>query len=410
MIHWLSLIVTALTFYHAAVVITIFIGTLRVKPPRGKRTRPFAALEGRPFVSVLVPARNEEANIKSCLDSLAKQDYPKDKYEIVVVNDRSTDNTYEIIKNFKRGSAPLSPLKEQAQNSSEGNDEPPLSVVLVNIETLPAGMVGKQNAVKRGLAVCKGDIILNTDADCIAPPSWISRMVDSFDELTGFVAGIVVNFEKGKKATLFAKLQSLDLIYLMNFAIGCIGWGKPASCIGNNIAYRKQALEDIGGYDSLGYTMTEDAALIQAVSENTKWNIKIALKGDTVIITKPVETLKDFYRQRARWILGGRDTKVKSMIFLQLALWFNLSLLVLFPFSILFSSRLLVVLSCSVLTKLLLDSLLCFSLSRKVGRLELLKWILPYEAFLIFYSVLIGFGTMFARKISWKGQIYKRKT
>jgi len=195
-----------------------------------------------------------------------------DKYEIVVVNDRSTDNTYEIIKNFQMSwwkaswnashADWLSTSQEQAQNSSEGNDEPPLSVVLVNIVTLPAGMVGKQNAVKQGLAVCKGDIILNTDADCIAPPSWISRMVDSFDELselrsnelrsTGFVAGIVVNFEKGKKAPLFAKLQSLDLIYLMNFAIGCLGWGKPISCIGNNIAYRKQALEDVGGYDSLG--------------------------------------------------------------------------------------------------------------------------------------------------------------
>lgn len=392
MILWLFIIVIALTFYHAAIVIIIFIGTLRVKPPCGRKEKP--------FISVLVPARNEEANIGNCLASLAKQDYPKDKYEIVVVNDRSTDNTYEIIKKFQ----------EQAQKSSEGNDEPPLSVVLVNIENLPAGMVGKQNAVKQGLAVCKGDIILNTDADCIAPPSWISKMVDSFDEQTGFVAGIVLNFGKGKKAPLLAKLQSLDLIYLMNFAIGCLGWGKPISCIGNNIAYRKQALEDIGGYESLGYTMTEDAALIQAVSEKTKWNIKIALHKDALIITKPVETLKDFYRQRARWILGGRDTKVKSMIFLQLALWFNLSLLVLFPFSILISSRLLVVLSCSVLTKLLLDSLLCFSLSRKVGRLELLKWILPYEAFLIFYSVLIGFGTMFAGKVNWKGQIYKRKT
>jgi cellulose synthase/poly-beta-1,6-N-acetylglucosamine synthase-like glycosyltransferase len=401
MTHWVFIILVALTAYYAVIVFSILVGTLRVcrgsasipALSKDKANHPFSSfassgLEGRPFVSVLVPARNEEENIGECLTSLMKQDYPKDKYEIVAVNDRSTDNTYGIIKGFE----------EQYTN-----------VVCLNIESLPEGMVGKQHAVKQGLEVCNGELILNTDADCILPPSWISRIVDSFDEQTGFVAGMVTTAEKGQRVSLFARLQALDLIYLMNFAIGCIGLGKPTSCIGNNIAYRKQVLDDIGGYESLGYTMTEDAALIQAVGKRTNWKVDVALHEDAVITTKPVEKLKSLYRQRSRWILGGRDTQTKSIVFLQLALWFNLALLALFPISFFVNARLPIIVFGAFIVKLLIDFIFCFPLARKIKRLDLLKWMLPYEPFLIFYSVLIGFGTLFARKVTWKGQTYRRK-
>ena len=400
MTYWVFFILVALTAYYAIIVLSILIGNLRVcrggasvcfaqqfssakplsDPPKSKTNYP--------FVSVLVPARNEEENIGECLTSLIKQDYSKDRYEIVAVNDRSTDSTYEIIKDFE----------EQYTN-----------VVCPNIETLPEGMVGKQHAVKHGLEICNGEIILNTDADCILPPSWISKIVDSFDEQTGFVVGMVTTVEKGQRAPLFANLQALDLVYLMNFAIGCIGWGKPTSCIGNNIAFRKQVIEDIGGYESLGYTMTEDAALIQAVARKTNWKVDVALHEDAVITTKPVEKLKPFYSQRSRWILGGRDTETKTIFFLQTALWFNLALLALFPISFFINTRLPIIVFGAFIAKLLIDFILCFSLARRIKRLDLLKWMLPYEGFLIFYSVLIGFGTLFARKVTWKGQTYRRK-
>jgi len=385
MTHWIFIILVALTAYYAVIVFSILVGTLRVC--RGSASIPALSKDktNRPFVSVLIPARNEEENIGECLTSLMKQDYPEDKYEIVVVNDRSTDNTYEVIKGFHT------------------------NVVCLNIEFLPEGMVGKQHAVKQGLEICKGELILNTDADCVLPPSWISKIVDSFDEHTGFVAGMVTTAEKGQRASLFAKLQALDLIYLMNFAIGCIGWGKPTSCLGNNITYRKQVLDDIGGYESLGYTMTEDAALIQAVGKRTNWKVDVALHEDAVITTKPVEKLKALYRQRSRWILGGRDTQTKTIVFLQLALWFNLALLALFPLSFFVNVRLPIIVFGTFIVKLLIDFILCFPLARKIRRLDLLKWMLPYEAFLIFYSVLIGFGTLFARKVTWKGQTYRRK-
>jgi hypothetical protein len=94
---------------------------------------------------------------------------------------------------------------------------------------------------------------------------------------------------------------------------------------------------------------------------------------------------------------------------LQLALWFNLALLALFPISFFVNVRLPIIVFGTFIVKLLIDFILCFPLARKIRRLDLLKWMLPYEAFLIFYSVLIGFGTLFARKVTWKGQTYRRK-
>jgi len=423
-IYILLTILVSLTAYYTAVVVIMLIGTLKLK-------RVFISAE-QPFVSVLIAARNEEDNIGKCLASLVKpatergdefvppssekmlssekirsaaqeaafpargeasfQDYPADKYEIVVVNDRSTDNTLNIIKEFQ---------------------ETYPNVICLSIEVDPVNMTGKQNAVNEGLKICKGEIILNTDADCVVGPSWISSMVDNFDEQTGLVMGYPVTHERRQKRRLFEKLQSLDLVYLVNYAAGCVGLGRAVSCIGNNLGFRREVIDDIGGYENLGYTLTEDAALIQAVDKNTQWRIDVARDKDSVIITEPAESLKQLYNQRRRWILGGRDTKTNSMILLHLIFAYHLLLLMLLPVGILFSifssKTLLLSLSSCIFVKLSLDAILSWRILRRLGRLDLLKFIVPYEGFLIFYSVLVSVGTMFARGVSWKGQNYPRK-
>jgi len=388
-------ILFSLTAYYTGIVVSILIGTLKLK--RGSISAE------KPFVSVLIAARNEENNIGKCLASLVRpateqgdeagfQDYPVDKYEIVVVNDRSTDNTLNIIKEFQ----------EKYPN-----------IHCLSIEIDPVDMTGKQNAVNEGLKICKGEIILNTDADCVVSPSWISSMVDNFDEQTGLVMGYPVAHERHQKRRLFEKLQSLDLIYLVNYAAGCVGLGRAVSCIGNNYGFRRQVIDDIGGYENLGYTLTEDAALIQAVDKNTQWKIDVARDKESVIITEPAESLKRLYNQRSRWILGGRDTKAHSMILMHLIFAYHLFLLMSLPVGILFSifsSKILLLslLSC-IFVKLSLDTILSWRILRKLGRLDLLKFIVPYEGFLVFYSVLVGIGTMFAKSVNWKGQNYPRK-
>ena len=379
-IYVLLAILVSLMVYYTGIVICMFIGTAKLK-------RNSISIE-QPFVSVLIAARDEEDNIGKCLASVVEQDYPADKYEIVVINDRSIDNTLNIIKEFQETSP---------------------NILCLSIETDPINMTGKQNAINQGLKICQGAIILNTDADCIVGPAWISSMVDNFDEQTGFVMGYPVAHERRQKRKLFAKLQSLDLVYLVNYAAGCVGLGRAVSCIGNNLGYRREIIDEIGGYENLGYTLTEDAALIQAVAKNTRWKIEVARDKDSVIVTEPAATLKQLYNQRRRWMLGGRDTKAYSMILLQLIFFYHLLLLMLLPVGIFFSNTLLLGLTSCIVFKLSLDALLSWRVLKRLGRLDLLKFIVLYEGFLIFYSVLVGIGAMFGKGVNWKGQNYPRK-
>ncbi len=379
--------------YYVAVVIIMLIGTARLQDNNSVIALPSRESgksgPNHSFVSVLVAARNEEDNIEKCLTSLVNQDFSVDKHEIVVVNDRSTDRTSEIIATFQ---------------TSYSN------IVSLNIKTdPPIGMTGKQHAILHGLEQCNGEIIFNTDADCVVPRRWISTMLNSFDDNTGFVMGYPLAHARHQlNASLFTKLQSLDLVHLVNHAAGCVGWGKPVTCIGNNIAYRKQAIEDIGGYSTLRYTLTEDAALIQAISKNTDWNVRVTRHKDSVIITKPAANMRQLYHQRNRWILGAQDTGTRSVILLHLTFWFYLLLLISLPVSVFLGLRALLLLSGCVFVKLLLDFCFCWSICKRIKRMDLLKYFLPYEAFLLFNVFWIGCGSMFARSVAWKGQKYPR--
>ena len=114
-----------------------------------------------PMVSIVIAARNEEKNIKQCLEKCVNQAYPSIKFEIVVVNDRSEDKTAKIIKKFAIDYK---------------------NVRLINIEALPAEYKnsGKKYALKQGIENSKGEIILLTDADCLPKTGWIKGIVQYF--------------------------------------------------------------------------------------------------------------------------------------------------------------------------------------------------------------------------------------
>jgi len=409
---WIYTILAFLAFCYILVSALLFIGVSRLRRSTARSSS--SALHSRqvaeqsegsadlPFVSILVAARNEERTIADCLESLVQQQYPSDRYEVVVVNDRSTDNTPSIIRDYM-----------ERHNT----------VKCVNIDSKPSGLTGKQNALNEGLKLCAGEIILNTDADCIAGPLWVRRIVSYFAPQVGFTIGFstVYNTQgKGQKAEgsvlhglrstlgdLFAGLQSLDMLFLMDAAAGVIGMSAPVSCLGRNLAYRKAILDDIG-YSEMGYTITEDAALIQAVAHRApNWDIAVAYDNDAAILTVAEEGVKQFLSQRTRWILGGQATRSWSLILLNTVFLFHLCLAISFPLMFFARSLIAVTLSAAFI-KAILDFVRCWRVCKEFKRTKLLKLFVPYEIFMICYSILIGFGSMFIRKVWWKGDKYTR--
>jgi len=371
----------ALSAIYAACMAVVLIGVRRL----GRYCRK-ASPGNTPTVSVLVAARNEEPGIRQCVASLLNQDYPADRYRVVVVNDRSNDRTGSI-------------LEEIATTSN--------LLTVVHISDDPVGISGKQNALRTGLRYCEGDVILNTDADCIAPETWVRRFAEEFADDVGLVIGVPVCHRKGARVSLFHALQSLDLAYLLNLAVGAAGIGKPASCIGNNMAVRRKALDAVGGYEDMGYALTEDAALIRAVDRHHEWRIAAANVPSAVVVTAPVATVRQLYRQRARWLLGGMDTGSAGVRILYLMLAVHL-VLAATP-ALIWVPALRLPLATALATKIVADFSVAWQATSTIGRRDMLRVFPAFVVYFVAYSAFIGVGSLFRPRIEWKGQVYGRR-
>ena len=147
----------------------------------------FQEVEHTPFVSVVIAMRNESKHVNRLLEEITNQMYSKKKYEIIIVNDHSTDETLELLHQFK---SPL--IKVFSLQENEG---------------------GKKRAVKKAVSIAKGDIIITTDADCSVKPYWISKIAACFiDKKIKLVAGPVAFYNSNN---IFCDLQSLEFSSLI---------------------------------------------------------------------------------------------------------------------------------------------------------------------------------------------------
>ena len=314
-----------------------------------------------PNVSVVVAARNEEENIERCVKSIVEVDYPKDKLEIIVANDGSTDRTAEIVQNLQK-------------------DSPNLK--LLNIETSINNLKGKANALAQAIDKASGEFIFMTDADCMVPKNWIKGMLKYFDDRTGVASGITI-IEHGK---IFYGMQSLDWAFLLGVAASVGKLFKPVACIGNNMAFRKKAYAEFGGYQNLKFSITEDFALFKAIVQNKKWNYAFPVDIETLVISKPVKTWKELYHQKKRWGTGGLDTGPLGIAVMAGGYIFHL-LLLLSPLFVKNLSTLLF----ALLLKFLVDGSFLFKILKRFKKIHLLKYLPFFELYYIVYVVALPF-------------------
>ncbi|MCS6808435.1 MAG: glycosyltransferase, partial [Candidatus Kapabacteria bacterium] len=189
-------VLVALIAYSVRTVIFI-IGAARERQRRIPYTVPMPT--PIPFISVVIPARNEEHTIAHCVHSLLASNYPQECFEIVVVNDRSTDRTGEVLQLLQR-------------------DIPNLVIHNTVDDNTNVNLQGKPRALHQGIMHSRGEYILMTDADCIVPPTWIPAIVQTFQNAhIGLIAAYTV--PKGKR--LFDYLQMHE--WLLNNTMASAG-------------------------------------------------------------------------------------------------------------------------------------------------------------------------------------------
>lgn len=147
-----------------------------------------------------------------------------------------------------------------------------------------------------------------TDADCFVAPGWVRTMSEPFrDPRIGLVFGPVVpgTTGLGRRTRALDRFQSFDQIFRFQYTAGAAGLGAPSGGFGNNLAVRRSALDDAGGFAGLAYSMTEDAQLICQVRDTRRWTVRAIRSAGTQVAPAPEESFSRFIRQSIRWNTGG---------------------------------------------------------------------------------------------------------
>lgn len=328
-----------------------------------------------PKVSVIVAAKNEEQNIADCIRALSRLNYPHDRLEIILVNDNSSDKTFQVMSDETKSFDFFKVIN--SRKSPEGN------------------LKGKANAIDTAIEQSTGDIIVSTDADCKVPPGWVSETVRYFSKETEMVCGFTfISTDK----SLFAKVQCIDWMYLLTLASASCGLNQIMSCIGNNLSFTKSAYEKVGGYSSINFSVTEDLALMRKINSQKKGSIKFPVDTDGLVKTLPCKNLKELFSQKRRWFRGGIGINFLGYI-IGIELYLVNFLLV---FGFFFLS--IKVYLAAVLIKTISELLLLSAVFSRLRTEYLYKYYIPYIFYFAFYGLVLPLSFLSGKKINWKGQ------
>ena len=282
----------------------------------------------RTKISVLVPARNEKDNIEGCLQSLSQQSYPKDSYEVIVIDDHSTDRTAAIVKEFAAGDMSLRclSLSEAKATAELGSAE----------KGAAPSKAYKKFAIETGIHAAAGELIITTDADCQFHSDWL-RTLAGFYEETGarFIAAPVRIGEPVESGSKRAKggqsflvlFQTLDFITLQGITGAAVYKRFHSMCNGANLAYEKKTFYEVEGFKDIDDIPSgDDMLLMHKIYKKYPGQVFFVKSPQAIVSTRPETNWKGFVNQRVRWA-SKADKYEDKRIFWVLLLVYLLNLL-----------------------------------------------------------------------------------
>jgi len=362
-------------FTYVATIVLFTIGWFRL------RVIELSAFTRTAKVSVIIAARNEEKNIGNCLRAIATQKFLSEFFEIIVVDDHSTDNTVNEIN--------------RVIASTQG--------IQIRLLQLTTSEQGKKTAITRAILAAKNEWIVTTDADCIMARNWLNSLMAHADDSSVHMIMAPVLFKKTK--TVFGKLQELEFLSLIVSSAGAVSVGLPIMCNGANLAYRREAFYKTEGFASnKEFVSGDDIFLMMKIRKMYGSRaIRFVKSNEAIVITDAIPAPGKFLNQRLRWVSKSRGYNDPWIIFTSVIIYAQ-SLLILIAFFIWATGLIGYIFPLMLFTvKLLADLPIMTAICRFAKRSRLMIWFIPLQIFYSLYIVAVGLsGHIFS--FNWKGR------
>jgi cellulose synthase/poly-beta-1,6-N-acetylglucosamine synthase-like glycosyltransferase len=368
----LILVCSCFLFFYACLIFYYYKGWKKIKvfSPQG--------VTEKTFISVIIPVRNEEKNIISLVDSLKQQEYPAQFYEVIFVDDYSTDKTQRFLHQYCSGN--ISWLKSAG----------------------PEQLSSKKKAIDTGIRSAKGTLIVSTDADCHHPATWLSTINEFHLKTESCFIAAPVKFNHTN--SLLSIFQSLDFITLQGITGSGIANRFHFMCNGANLAYTRESFLQVNGFEGIDHIASgDDMLLMYKIWKLYPQKIEFLKSREAIVSTVPMSSWNELLMQRKRWAgkaLVYDDYRMVAVLFFVYLL--NLSFISLI-FLCFFNSFFWMYAGLFLVIKTFIEWPFVYTVAGFYGEQRLMKYFLWMQPIHIFYTVVIGIIGQLG-KYQWKGR------
>jgi cellulose synthase/poly-beta-1,6-N-acetylglucosamine synthase-like glycosyltransferase len=355
----------------------------------------------RTKISVLVPARNEEANIAACIASLALQSYPRHLYEVIVIDDHSTDRTLEIVRELFYPELTLLCLRL----AETTQDQPVLA--------------HKKWAIETGIQTATGELIVTTDADCLFHPGWLATIAAFYEEKNAKFIAAPVRIggatDPGRTAdnadhsspgwghhSLLAIFQTLDFITLQGITGAAVSKRFHSMCNGANLAYARSAFYEVEGFKGIDSLPSgDDMLLMHKIYRQYPGGVFFLKSPKAIVTTRPETRWKGFFNQRIRWASKADRYDDKRIFWVLLLVYILNALFAVLPVAAFWNRWWLWLLLLGLVVKTMLEYPFVRTVATFFGQRSLMVYFPLLQPLHILYTIVIGWLGKFG-SYRWK--------
>ncbi len=330
------------------------------------------------FISVIIPSRNEEERLPLLLNAITSQSYPAEHFEVLVVDDYSSDSTPAVVQSF------------QGQN-----------IRLIK-PVVSAALSSKKKAIEAGVMQARGELVVTTDADCYPGKDWLKTIATFYAEKdAAFIAAPVKYCPPGSPLQIF---QVLDFITLQGITGASVHLNFHDMCNGANLAYKKSAFLQVNGFEGIDHVATGDDMLLMHKIRRLFPEKIFYLKSEAAIVQTPaMPGWKEFLMQRKRWAsksLVYRDRRIIAA--LALVLMVNLLFIILLAACII-EPWYLWVTAGFLVGKTIIEWPFVHRVAKFFNQQSLSLYFPLFQPLHILYTIYTGISSQFG-KYEWKGR------